>query len=556
MNDYNSCVEGCNFPSAENDIKILLMQIKREVDELVKTTEAKLLMHDHKIAELCNYIKDNLSNTIRCLVDSMKLSGELDELITEVIDGNIKLLRLHSSEYVNVKEYGAKGDGITDDTEILMQAFKNYKNLYFPKGSYIFNGSMDDASIENMVGDHAEIISTSTAGADYMLKIQNKKHVSIRGMKFNSNHIARGGVFILKSESVDVKDCEFTGYTNKSGYYQTDSCLNVSYCERVNVLNTYFHDTGYELNDSMLNRALTVDNGDLVEINGCKFNKVNQAIVTMNNKTIITNCTFDYVEDNNVYNLRGELIFTNNNVSNRNDEGVVTTGNVNVISNNIFDFVPHSIVIGASMERLIVTNNVFQNVKTKTNKHGVVISARSEEYKIDDLVFKNNTIDIPVQCDGNGQILHFPIVTNLSFTDNIINFYAVNYGRGIYLKDVETLIFTNNFMNDKNNRENANAYAFGVAPRKQVITGNYLGCLRIIVNNAQNLEYVTTNMNPYLQTHNSNKIYTGTCAPVQGTWKRGDVIFNKFASAGGVLGWICVEDGTPGTWKPMGTIQS
>lgn len=563
MSNYNSCVEGCNIPSTENDIKILLMQIKREVEELANSTEAKLLLHDGKIAELCKYLKDNLSNTIRCLLDSMKLSGELDELITEVIDSNIKLLQLHSNEYLNVKVYGAKGDGITDDTDILTLAFKNYKNLYFPKGIYIFNGSLDNICVENIVGDNAEIITTSTNGSNYMFIFKNKTHVTIKGMKFNSNNIARGCVSIQKSESVNVKDCEFTGYSNLNGYYQTDSCLHIGSCERVNVSNSNFHDSGYGLVTTALNRALTIEDCGLAEVNGCKFNKVNQAIVTMNNKTIVTNCVFDYVEDNNIYNfssdskgLRGELIVNGNYISNRYDEGIVTSGKVNVISNNIFDNVPNPIDINASIDRLIVTNNVFQNVKNSKGEHGVVISARNESYKIEDIVFKNNTIDIPVQCSGNGQILHFPIVTNLSFTDNIINFYAVSYGRGIYLKDVETLIFTNNFMNDKNNRGNANAYAYGTAPRKQVITGNYLGSLRVGVINSNNLEYVTTNMTPYLQTHNSNKIYTGTCAPVSGAWNRGDVIFNKFASAGGNLGWICVEDGRPGTWKAMGKILS
>ena len=75
-------------------------------------------------------------------------------------------------------------------------------------------------------------------------------------------------------------------------------------------------------------------------------------------------------------------------------------------------------------------------------------------------------------------------------------------------EDVESIICNYNY---KNNNVNSNAYSYGVEPTKQIITGNYLGCLRIVVNNSQNLEYVTTNMNPYLQTHNSNKMYTGTC---------------------------------------------
>ena len=42
---------------------------------------------------------------------------------------------------INIKEYGAKGDGVTDDTEAIRQAVKNnlnqHKTLFFPQGTYL-----------------------------------------------------------------------------------------------------------------------------------------------------------------------------------------------------------------------------------------------------------------------------------------------------------------------------------------------------------------------------------------------------------------------------------
>lgn len=40
---------------------------------------------------------------------------------------------------VSVKDYGAVGDGKTDDTNAILKALKNNKNVYFPRGTYIFN---------------------------------------------------------------------------------------------------------------------------------------------------------------------------------------------------------------------------------------------------------------------------------------------------------------------------------------------------------------------------------------------------------------------------------
>jgi hypothetical protein len=38
-------------------------------------------------------------------------------------------------------------------------------------------------------------------------------------------------------------------------------------------------------------------------------------------------------------------------------------------------------------------------------------------------------------------------------------------------------------------------------------------------------------------------------APDDGTWSQGDIVWNSQPARGGVLGWVCVKSGAPGTWK-------
>lgn len=52
------------------------------------------------------------------------------------------------------------------------------------------------------------------------------------------------------------------------------------------------------------------------------------------------------------------------------------------------------------------------------------------------------------------------------------------------------------------------------------------------------------------------KILTGTAVPTDGTFKRGDVIYNTNAAPTGYVGWVCVREGTPGEWKPFGQISN
>ena len=46
----------------------------------------------------------------------------------------------------------------------------------------------------------------------------------------------------------------------------------------------------------------------------------------------------------------------------------------------------------------------------------------------------------------------------------------------------------------------------------------------------------------------------GKGAPAQGTWQRGDTIYNSAPSTGSPIGWVCTASGEPGTWSRFGTI--
>lgn len=48
----------------------------------------------------------------------------------------------------------------------------------------------------------------------------------------------------------------------------------------------------------------------------------------------------------------------------------------------------------------------------------------------------------------------------------------------------------------------------------------------------------------------------GTSEPTTGAWARGDIFYNLTPSPGAYVGWICTASGTPGTWKGFGLIAA
>lgn len=99
MNNINSSVEECNFSSSPNEIKILIKQLNTKLTNYYNDTNKSLLEHDHKISELCNHLKDNLSDSIRSLIDNMIDNGEIDEIVRRVIFNNT----------INVKDFRCYG---------------------------------------------------------------------------------------------------------------------------------------------------------------------------------------------------------------------------------------------------------------------------------------------------------------------------------------------------------------------------------------------------------------------------------------------------------------
>ena len=124
------------------------------------------------------------------------------------------------SSVVNVLDYGAKGDAITDDTSALIAAsaaLTSGQTLYFPTGTYLISrsGFSDFTNaFGNVVCDLSNVDNISVRGENATLRLRNHNITADGGLRvFNFSNC----------NGIDFKgfhfDLTYTGYKNSSAFY-------------------------------------------------------------------------------------------------------------------------------------------------------------------------------------------------------------------------------------------------------------------------------------------------------------------------------------------------
>lgn len=237
------CNEGCSLPSTgSNEYEIALDQLKKEVKKLMETTTARLLCQDKKIADTCVYIKDNLSNAIRELLDNMLSSGELDDIITDVINDTIELLEFKLNDIFTLEEFGGIGNGTSNNANALNEALAQNTNknkiirlkdkIYGATGKiYLYSNTtidLNNGTIRN-IGDSESrltflnnIISVKTPGYGALKNIVIKNG-TIEGCD-------SGVVFaLLHGENIEINNVTFKNCCVTNHIFDLGGCKNIRF---------------------------------------------------------------------------------------------------------------------------------------------------------------------------------------------------------------------------------------------------------------------------------------------------------------------------------------
>ena len=188
--------------------------------------------------------------------------------------------------YVNVKDYGAVGDGVADDTVAIEAAFAVNGGIYFPPGTYNYNGTGMSGTVPTIagagrgesfivLGDNSYLLNVSVL----MIRLDVRDISFFRGKGAIKHTYATANVAYKHT----VERCEFREYTE---------CAIAS--DSADMPYWHIKECSFNANNATTTMGIALRGGtDQVVIDSCSFltNRVHVKAVSGNNMQI-TNCDF------------------------------------------------------------------------------------------------------------------------------------------------------------------------------------------------------------------------------------------------------------------------
>ena len=345
----------------------------------------------------------------------------------------------NTSGWQNVKNYGAKGDGTTDDTSAIQAAINAGSQVYFPVGTYIVNQLNITNAKAMILWGYGATLKKKAGSVTWtrIFEINTSDSVKILGLTLDGNkpNVAGspeqgcGSIYATSTTNFLFQDLEI-----RNSYYGVS---NLKGCRYGDIVNCIFDDIdvgilGMDAGNSYINiENCTFSNGTSEGVSFGIYTPVTAADfakIGYHDHIMISNCRF-YNKNANCIQLRNvKNVFISNNYMERNDttkttigvaidpdavtgvsvvpdnvviqsnqikgmlyEGVkITNGTNMVVKDNYFDGIKSFNVYVKCP--CIVKNNVFANIQTNI---GSILYAQSNNVKMLDNYILLDSVTVP-----------------------------------------------------------------------------------------------------------------------------------------------------------------
>ncbi len=380
-------------------------------------------------------------------VTSSAFSGPLSNLeFTQAGTGAVtRTAQNKLRDVISVKDFGAVGDGVTNDTTAITNAFAaaNGKALYFPAGTYL-TGTIALTSTYNNVfvyGDGAgSVLKLVGASTTPILSLRRCANISFAQLKFDGNSAAQAS---SNTYCVYLFDGATNIKFNDVWFFNSydDNVFLSAFTGWLPVNNVSFTDCRFQTNLAPNNSNVQLWNTEDIKFQGCYFTDwtydaiaINYFSPAVNGGLIVDSCYFQ--------NTNSDL-FAIDAVANCGAGGTneLRIKNV-VISNNVFD-ANNKTTLGASgisgwMDYVSITGNTWRRSGSGTWRQG--IEAIGNYWTISSNVLDDGRIVLGADSVASSG-KNYVVTNNSVRVNNGSQMYAIQAG---YNGTFDGLVISNN----------------------------------------------------------------------------------------------------------------
>jgi len=341
-------------------------------------------------------IRDSL-DTYKADVNSETGSGLIGTKIS--LPGTIRrALKDKLEDSVSVKDFGAVGDGVADDTAAFQAAIDSKKSLYVPDGIYLISSTLTVTAADSLciAGNNFGHVNDQTTGS--VIKFTGSASPAIR---------VQGGAIGAKISGLflDIQDSSSDGFDLGGAWYlKLQDCVvrNARY-------GVYLH---YDTPDYF---------SGVVELTSCYFSKCANGVKTSKvdiNVVKVDNCTF-------FDGVNGVLI---------GDSGVASSVRNFIVRDSLFEAnTGYDVgVVAGGAQQLLVDGNYFEE-NTASSLARVYVADDSHSPRSSSVSITNNTFS----KDTTGDLIFLSGISSVLVKQNWSAFGGIGFVRAINIDNYE-----------------------------------------------------------------------------------------------------------------------
>lgn len=530
------------------------------------------------------YYNLNDGGSAKYKVRNVTSDDTIDEMFIIALNDNSIIAELIVKDELNIKQIGVKGILSSNDTDKIKTACTKNYNVYFPEGDYLLDEQVNFTNATDKIirGDGINktnfILDSNITGTfTSYLAISDEEDASnftFKDISLNcdNQNVNRYGISFLNVNGLNIKNIEIK---NNKGY-----ATRLNDCNNINISNIIIDNCKEPVQADGVAGGIYGQNMTNLHVENARITNCGDHAFYITGDNALSGTTeAKNIQLNNIYcNTIGTDGWTNGGAINI----YGNTKNVN-ITNAIIEESAQGIHISDHGTTLLTPKdiNISNCIIKNTNETAIFIQGLSDS-PVNSVNISNSTIDTTLTNDG----ISLRRSENITLSNNIIknckrigieviNTDSSIINSNLLMNNVSQLwigtrssthadnniisnntIFTTDDFNT-NNPTNSGIYVTTDATKTLVSNNNAYNHMQYnyLVLGETN-KSILQSMNNRDTNYKRSIMYNNAMPSANINAQAGDICLNINPSAGGTIGWVCVTAGSPGTWKPFGSINS